>query len=175
MTNSPYNVLFLCTGNSARSIMAEGILRKEGRGRFAAFSAGSQPKGAVNPLAIKVLESFGYPIDGYRSKPWDEFAAPGAPEMDFVFTVCDSAAGEACPIWPGQPMTAHWGIEDPAAVEGTPVQKEAAFVTAFKYLRNRVTVFAALPLRGISAMALQAKLREIGRMDGASLGSRKAS
>jgi arsenate reductase (thioredoxin) len=169
-----YNVLFLCTGNSARSIMAEGILRKEGAGRFAAFSAGSHPKGAVNPLAIKVLGSFGYPIDGYRSKPWDEFAAPGAPRLDFVFTVCDSAAGEACPVWPGQPVTAHWGIEDPAAVEGTPVQREAAFVTAFKYLRNRITVFAALPMRSISMMALQAKLGEIGRMEGSSSGSRKA-
>ncbi len=174
MNDALYNVLLLCTGNSARSIMAEGILRKEGAGRFAAFSAGSHPKGAVNPLAIKVLEFFGYPIDGYRSKPWDEFAAPGAPRLDFVFTVCDSAAGEACPVWPGQPMTAHWGIEDPAAVEGTPVQREAAFVTAFKYLRNRITVFTALPMRSISTMALQAKLREIGRMEGSSSGSKKA-
>jgi arsenate reductase len=173
--NDPlYNVLFLCTGNSARSIMAEGILRKEGAGRFTAFSAGSDPKGAVNPLAVKVLESFGYPIDGYRSKPWDEFAAPGAPPLDFVFTVCDSAAGEACPVWPGQPMTAHWGIEDPAAVEGTPMQKEAAFVTAFKYLRNRITLFTALPMRSISSMTLQTKLREIGRMEGASSASKKA-
>jgi arsenate reductase len=174
MSDDAFNVLFLCTGNSARSIMAESILRKEGAGRFAAFSAGSHPKGAVNPLAIKVLESFGYPIDGYRSKPWDEFAAPAAPPLDFVFTVCDSAAGEACPVWPGQPMTAHWGIEDPAAVEGTPIQKEAAFVTAFKYLRNRITVFTALPMRSISSMALQTKLREIGRMEGASSASKKA-
>jgi arsenate reductase (thioredoxin) len=174
MSDDAFNVLFLCTGNSARSIMAEGILRKEGAGRFAAFSAGSHPKGAVNPLAVKVLESFGYPIDGYRSKPWDEFAAPGAPPLDFVFTVCDSAAGEACPVWPGQPMTAHWGIEDPAAVEGTPMQKEAAFVTAFKYLRNRITLFTALPMRSISSMALQTKLREIGRMEGASSASKKA-
>jgi arsenate reductase len=154
--------------------MAEGILRKEGRGRFNAFSAGSHPKGAVNPLAIKVLESFSYPIDGYRSKPWDEFAAPGAPEMDFVFTVCDSAAGEVCPIWPGQPMTAHWGIEDPAAVEGTPIQKEAAFVTAFRYLRNRITVFTALPLRSISKMALSARLHQIGQMEGATSLAKKA-
>ncbi len=174
MNDALYNVLLLCTGNSARSIMAEGILRKEGAGRFAAFSAGSHPQGAVNPLAIKVLESFGYPIDGYRSKPWDEFAAPGAPRLDFVFTVCDSAAGEACPVWPGQPVTAHWGIEDPAAVEGTPVQREAAFVTAFKYLRNRITVFTALPMRSISMMALQAQLREIGRMEGSSSGSKTA-
>jgi arsenate reductase len=174
MSDSLFNVLFLCTGNSARSIMAEGILRKEGLGRFAAFSAGSHPKGSVNPLAIQVLGSFGYPTDGYRSKPWDEFAAPGAPRLDFVFTVCDSAAGEACPVWPGQPMIAHWGIEDPAAVEGTSLQKETAFVTAFKYLRNRIAVFAALPMRSISSMALQAKLREIGRMEGSSAGSKKA-
>jgi arsenate reductase (thioredoxin) len=175
MSDRPFNVLFLCTGNSARSIMAEGILRKEGAERFKAFSAGSHPKGAVNPLAIRVLESFGYPTDGYRSKPWDEFAEPGAPRLDFVFTVCDSAAGEACPVWPGQPMTAHWGIEDPAAVQGADIQKEAAFVTAFKYLRNRITVFTALPMRSISAMALQARLREIGQMEGASFAPEKAS
>ncbi len=174
MSDGVYNVLFLCTGNSARSIMAEGILRKEGRGRFNAFSAGSHPKGAVNPLAIKVLESFGYPTDGYRSKPWDEFAAPAAPEMDFVFTVCDSAAGEECPVWPGQPMTAHWGIEDPAAVNGAPIQKEAAFVTAFRYLRNRITVFTALPLRSISKMTLSAKLHQIGQMEGATSLAEKA-
>jgi arsenate reductase (thioredoxin) len=173
MPDGVYNVLFLCTGNSARSIMAEGILRKEGQGRFNAFSAGSHPKGAVNPLAIKVLESFKYSTDGYRSKPWDEFAGPDAPKMDFVFTVCDSAAGEACPIWPGQPTTAHWGVEDPAAVEGTPIQKEAAFVTAFKYLRNRIVIFTALPLRSITALALSAKLREIGQMEGASSGVKK--
>ncbi len=173
MSEGVYNVLFLCSGNSARSIMAEGILRTEGRGRFKAFSAGSHPKGAVNLLAIKVLESFKYPTDGYRSKPWEEFAGPDAPKMDFVFTVCDTAAGEACPIWPGQPMTAHWGIEDPAAVQGTPIQKEAAFVTAFKYLRNRIMVFTALPLRSISALALSAKLRDIGRMEGSSSGVKK--
>ena len=175
MSDGAFNVLFLCTGNSARSIMAEGILRKEGAGRFNAFSAGSHPKGAVNPLAIKVLKSFGCPSDGYRSKAWDEFTKPGAPRLDFVFTVCDSAAGEACPVWLGQPMTAHWGIEDPAAVEGADIQKEAAFVTAFKSLRNRITVFTALPMRSISAMALQMKLREIGRMEGASFGPKKAS
>ena len=175
MSDGAFNVLFLCTGNSARSIMAEGILRKEGAGRFNAFSAGSHPKGAVNPMAIKVLELFGCPSDGYRSKAWDEFTKPGAPRLDFVFTVCDSAAGEACPVWLGQPMTAHWGIEDPAAVEGADIQKEAAFVTAFKSLRNRITVFTALPMRSISAMALQMKLREIGRMEGASFGPKKAS
>src|SRR5271154_6108354 len=172
--SNPYNVLFLCTGNSARSILAESILQKDGAGRFRAFSAGSHPKGAINPFALKVLEAFGYPHEGFRSKSWDEFAEAGAPPMDFVFTVCDSAAGEACPVWPGQPMTAHWGIEDPAAVVGTPIQQEAAFVTAFRYLRNRITVFTALPLRSISKMALSAKLREIGQMEGASTGVKKA-
>src|SRR5271169_4792964 len=178
MNDSPsnrYNVLFLCTGNSARSIMAEGILRKEGAGRFNVFSAGSRPKGAVNPLAIKVLESFNYPADGYRSKSWDEFAAPGGPEMDFVFTVCDSAAGEACPVWPGQPMTAHWGIEDPAAVEGTDIQKEAAYVAAFRYLRNRITPFTSLPLRSIDRLSLATRLREIGGAQGSTQGLNKAS
>ena len=124
MSHSPFNVLFLCTGNTARSVLAEGILRKEGGGQFNAFSAGSQPKGVVNPFAIKTLEAFGYPTDGYRSKSWDEYAGPKAPSMDFIFTVCDNAAGETCPIWPGHPMTAHWGVEDPAAVEGTDLEKE---------------------------------------------------
>jgi protein-tyrosine-phosphatase len=167
MTDRIYNVLFLCTGNTARSILAEGILRKEGAGRFRAFSAGSFPKGTVNPLALKVLESFGYPTDAMRSKSWNEFAVPDAPQMDFVFTVCDGAAGEICPIWPGVPMTAHWGIEDPASVEGSEIQKEAAFVTAFRYLKNRITAFTSLPLAGIDEMALARKLRGIGRMDGA--------
>ena len=167
MSERPFNVLFLCTGNSARSVLAEGILRKDGAGRFNAFSAGSQPKGAINPFALKVLEVYGYPPAGYRSKSWDEFAAPGAPVMDFVFTVCDSAAGEACPIWPGQPMTAHWGIEDPAAVEGSDIEKERAFVTAFKYLKNRISVFVSLPIRSLDKMALRAKLLDIGRLDGA--------
>ena len=131
MTERIYNVLFLCTGNSARSILAESIMRKDGRGRFRSFSAGSQPKGQVNPFALKVLARLDYPNDGMRSKSWEEFAAPDAPVMDFVFTVCDSAAGEACPLWPGHPLTAHWGIEDPAAVAGTDIEKEAAFVAAF--------------------------------------------
>jgi len=161
-----YNVLFLCTGNTARSVLAEGILRKDGAGRFNAYSAGSQPKGVVNPFALKVLGDQGYPTDGFRSKNWDEFAVPGAPVMDFVFTVCDSAAGEACPLWPGQPMTAHWGIPDPAAVDGTDLEKEAAFVTAFKQMRNRITVFTALPLKSIDALSLNAKLKEIGRLEG---------
>ena len=167
MAERIFNVLFLCTGNTARSILAESILRKEGAGRFQTFSAGSHPKGAVNPFAIKVLESLNYPTDGLRSKPWDEFAAPGAPVMDFVFTVCDAAAGEECPIWPGQPMTAHWGIEDPAAVEGTDIQKEAAFVLAARYLKNRISVFINLPLKSIDQLSLNKKLREIGALEGA--------
>jgi len=161
------NVLFLCTGNTARSVLAEGILRKDGAGRFNAFSAGSQPKGVVNPFALKVLGGYGYPVGGYRSKSWDEFAAPGAPVMDFVFTVCDSAAGEACPFWPGQPMTAHWGIEDPAAVDGTDLEKEAAFVTAFRQMRNRISAFAALPVKSLDRMTLKARLDAIGQFEGA--------
>ena len=167
MADRPYNVLFLCTGNSARSIMAEGILRKDGAGRFNAFSAGSQPKGTVNPFALKVLDSFDYPTDGFRSKSWDEFAEPDAPVMDFVFTVCDNAAGEACPVWPGQPMTAHWGIEDPAAVEGPDIEKERAFVQAFKFLKNRISVFLALPMASLDQVALTHHLQEIGRLEGA--------
>ncbi|HVP98408.1 MAG TPA: arsenate reductase ArsC [Roseiarcus sp.] len=169
MSERQFNVLFLCTGNSARSILAESILRRDGKGRFAAYSAGSHPKGSVNPFALKVLESYDYPTDGFRSKSWDEFAKPGAPNLDFAFTVCDSAAGEACPIWPGQPMTAHWGIEDPAAVEGTDIEKERAFVTAFKYLRNRISVFVSLPIKSLDSLTLSAKLREIGRMEGATV------
>jgi arsenate reductase len=167
MTDRIYNVLFLCTGNSARSILAESILNKDGAGRFRAFSAGSQPKGAVNPFALKVLGSFEYPTEGFRSKSWEEFAQSGAPVMDFVFTVCDNAAGETCPVWPGQPMTAHWGIEDPAAVEGPDIEKEKAFVAAFRYMRNRISVFAALPVASLDKAALGSKLREIGRGEGA--------
>ncbi|ACI94843.1 transcriptional regulator, ArsR family [Afipia carboxidovorans OM5] len=170
MPDRVYNVLFLCTGNSARSILAEAILRKDGSGRFRAFSAGSQPKGAVNPVALRVLASLDYPTDSLRSKSWQEFAAPDAPVMDFVFTVCDSAAGESCPVWPGQPMTAHWGIEDPAAVEGTDIQKEAAFVAAFRYMKNRIALFTALPLGSIDAMALGTKLRDIGNSEGSTSG-----
>ena len=167
MAEQIFNVLFLCTGNSARSILAESILRKEARGRFRAYSAGSHPKGAVNPFALKVLASLEYPTEGLRSKSWDEFAASGAPIMDFVFTVCDTAAAETCPVWPGQPMTAHWGIEDPAAVDGTDIQKEAAFVLAARYLRNWITIFASLPLKSLDKLSLNAKLREIGALDGA--------
>ena len=175
MTDRIYNVLFLCTGNSARSILAESIMRKDGQGRFRSFSAGSQAKGQVNPFALKVLEALNYPTDGMRSKSWGEFATPDAPVMDFVFTVCDNAAGESCPVWPGQPMTAHWGIEDPAAVEGTDIQKEAAFVAAFRYLKNRIGVFTNLPLRGIDKLSLGTKLREIGRLDGATHPQPKAN
>jgi arsenate reductase len=163
-----YNVLFLCTGNSARSILAESILRKDGAGRFQAFSAGSTPKGKVHPLALSTLERMDYPTDGMRSKSWLEFAAPDAPVMDFVFTVCDNAAGEACPVWPGQPMTAHWGIEDPAAFEGTELEQQAAFITAFRYLKNRIGAFINLPLRSIDKLSLGTRLREIGRSEGAS-------
>jgi len=168
MADRIFNVLFLCTGNSGRSILAESILRKIGSDRFAAFSAGSHPKGAVNPFAIKVLDRLEYPTDGLRSKSWDEFAAPGAPTMDFVFTLCDDDASETCPVWPGQPMTAHWGIEDPAAVEGTDIQKEAAFVTAARYVRNRIAAFVALPIRSLDTLSLNKKLREIGALEGAS-------
>ena len=174
MPDRMFNVLFLCTGNTARSVLAESILRKEGRGRFQSFSAGSQPKGTVNPFAIKVLRDMDYPVDGLRSKSWQEFAQAGAPAMDFVFTVCDNAAGEACPIWPGQPMTAHWGIEDPAAVEGTDLQKEAAFVGAFRYLKNRIAIFASLPLSSIDRLSLGTRLRDIGRIEGATIAQGRA-
>ena len=174
MTDRVFNVLFLCTGNSARSILAESVLRKDGAGGFRAFSAGSRPKGAVNPFALRVLRAFDYPADGFRSKSWDEFATPNAPKMDFVFTVCDDAAGEACPVWPGHPMTAHWGIEDPAAVEGSDIEKERAFNTAFRYMRNRVTSFIALPFASLDKMALTNRLREIGHMDGATRASQGA-
>ena len=168
MPDKIYNVLFLCTGNSARSIIAESIMRKDSVGRFHSFSAGSQPKGEVNPFALKVLKAANYPTESMRSKSWLEFAAPEAPVMDFVFTVCDTAAGETCPVWPGQPMTAHWGIEDPAAVQGTDIEKEAAFVAAFRYLKNRISIFTNLPLRSIDNLSLATKLREIGKLKGSS-------
>ncbi len=175
MNDSKYNVLFLCTGISARSVIAESILRKDGAAHFNAFSAGSHPKGEINPFTLKALAAYGCPTDGFRSKSWDEFAAPGAPQLDFVFTVCDSAAGEACPIWPGQPMTAHWGIEDPAAIEGTNIEKERAFNTAFRYLKNRISVFISLPIRSLDKLTLNAKLREIGRQDGATSKANRAN
>lgn len=168
MTDRVYNVLFLCTGNSARSILAESILRQEGAGRFNSFSAGSQPKGEVNPFALKVLAALDYPSEGFRSKAWDEFAVPGAPEMDFVFTVCDDAAGEACPVWPGQPMTAHWGIEDPSNVMGTDIEKERAFSTAARFMKNRIMAFLSLPISSIDRMAVDHHLQVIGRMEGTS-------
>jgi arsenate reductase len=175
MGDQVYNVLFLCTGNTARSIMAEGILRKDGAGRFCAFSAGSQPKGMVNPYALMTLAAYGYPAEDFRSKSWDEYALPGAPRMAFVFTVCDNAAGEVCPIWPGQPMTAHWGIEDPAAIEGGDMDKQRAFNDAFRYLRNRIAAFISLPLRSIGKLALSAQLEEIGRMQGSTLKTEETS
>jgi arsenate reductase (thioredoxin) len=165
MTERTYNVLFLCTGNSARSILAESILNYDGAGRFKAYSAGSFPKGEVHPMALDVLKGLGFPHEGFCSKSWDEFAGAGAPQFDFIFTVCDNAAGETCPIWPGHPMTAHWGIEDPAAVEGD--GQRDAFVQALRYLRRRIELFLALPLSAIDDMALKTKLEEIGRLEGA--------
>ena len=159
----PYNVLFLCTGNSARSILSEALLNKRGQGKFRAFSAGSHPTGRVNPQALDLLQKLGYSTDKLRSKNWDEFAAPGAPPLDFVFTVCDNAAGEVCPVWPGQPITAHWGIPDPAAVEGTDEQKQKAFNEAFLILERRISLFLSLPLRSLEQLVLQERLSEIGR------------
>lgn len=172
MAEKIYNVLFLCTGNSARSILGEVIMNNLGKGRFRAFSAGSQPKGAVHPMALSVLETAGLPTEGLRSKSWDEFSGPDAPVIDFLFTVCDNAAGETCPIWPGHPMTAHWGIEDPAAVEGE--GQRAAFLKAMHYLQNRISLFLALPHDSIDGMALREKLRQIGRTDGATTKSEEA-
>jgi arsenate reductase len=163
MTQRAFNVLFLCTGNSARSILAESILNRLGAGRFKAFSAGSQPKGQVHPYVIDLLAKLNYPTAGLRSKSWDEFAAPGAPALDFVFTVCDNAANEVCPIWPGQPMTAHWGLPDPVAVEGTEVERRLAFAEAYRMLNNRIGIFASLPLKSLDKLSLQRRLDEIGR------------
>ena len=163
MTDPVFNVLFLCTGNSARSILAECILNREGKGRFRAFSAGSHPKGQVHPFAIDLLKKMNHPTAGLRSKSWDEFAAPDAPKLDFVFTVCDTAANEVCPIWPGQPMTAHWGIPDPAAAEGTDAERHLAFADAYRMLNNRISVFTSLPLRSLDRLTLQKRLDEIGR------------
>src|SRR3974390_3178469 len=166
MPDHPFNVLFLCTGNSARSILAEAILNKVGAGKFRAFSAGSQPKGQVHREAAKLLQSLGYDTKPFRSKSWNEFAKPGAPALDFVFTVCDNAAGETCPLWPGQPMTAHWGIPDPAAATGLPAEIALAFKDAYRMLARRIEVFVALPIRSLDQLSLQAKLKEIGRMEG---------
>jgi arsenate reductase len=163
MTPKPYNVLFLCTGNSARSIMAERLMEHWGKGRFHSFSAGSHPTGNVNPLAIAVLEKVHLRADDLRSKSWDEFAAPGAPMLDFVFTVCDQAAGEVCPVWPGQPMTAHWGVPDPAAATGSDEQRLHAFREAFRVLENRIKLFVSLPIGKLDKLTLARKLREIGK------------
>ena len=161
-----FNVLFLCTGNSARSVMGECILNRLGRGRFRAFSAGSYPRGEINPHTIETLRKLNYVTDGLRSKSWDEFAAPGAPELQFVFTVCDQAAQEACPLWPGQPMSAHWGIPDPAAAQGNEAEQRIAFADAYRMLYNRISIFASLPFASLDRLALQRRLDEIGREGG---------
>ena len=165
MTDNIYNVLFLCTGNSARSILAESLLNRWGRGRFHAFSAGSHPKGEVHPIALALLKQLDFPIEGLRSKPWDEFEAAGAPSLHFVFTVCDNAAGEVCPVWPGKPVTAHWGIPDPAAVEGSDADKWVAFRTALRTLENRVRTFASLPLASLQGIQLKRELDRIGKTE----------
>jgi arsenate reductase len=167
MPERSFNVLFLCTGNSARSVIAEAILNKIGGDKFHAYSAGSRPKGAVNPNTIRLLQGLGYDTSNYYSKSWDEFAKPGAPAFDFIFTVCDDAAGETCPVWPGKPVTAHWGIADPAAVTGSDVEIAQAFQAAYRYLHNRISLFAALPFDSLDRMALASRLKEIGRLEGA--------
>ena len=158
-----YNVLFLCTGNSARSIMAEVLLNAKGAGRFKAYSAGSHPKGQVHPLALELIAKNRLPVEGLRSKSWDEFAKPGAPQLDFVFTVCDNAAGETCPVWPGQPMTAHWGIPDPAAVKGSDGEKRKAFLVAYKQISTRISLLLNLPLASLDRLSMQKKLDAIGK------------
>ncbi len=165
MSEQPFNVLFLCAGNSARSIFAESLLNHWGRGRFVGFSAGSVPKDEVHPMALEVLKYMNVPAEGLRTKSWDEFAEPGAPEMDFVFTVCDAAAGEVCPAWPGQPMTAHWGIADPAAVRGTEKERLAAFRTAFSELDSRIKLFTSLPIRTLDRIKLEEHLHAIGKSE----------
>ena len=159
----PYNVLFLCTGNSARSILAESLMNTLGKSKFRAFSAGSLPKGQVHPLALELLRRSNLPAEGFRSKSWDEFAAPGAPPMDFIFTVCDNAAGEVCPVWPGKPMSAHWGIADPAAADGTDAEKAFAFLNTLKELETRIKLFTKLPIDSLDRTTLQAKLRDVGK------------
>lgn len=161
---NPYNVLFLCTGNSARSILAEAIMSRFGAPKFRAYSAGSQPKGEVNPLTITLLRSLNFKTDAFRSKNWEEFARPDAPTLDFVFTVCDNAANEVCPVWPGQPMSAHWGVPDPAAAEGSAAVIAQAFADAYRMLQNRITVFTNLPIEGLDRLTLQRKIDDIGKM-----------
>jgi protein-tyrosine-phosphatase len=167
MTDQSYNVLFLCTGNSARSIMAEAILNKLGAGHFRAYSAGSYPKGRVHPEALRLLTSLGYDTSTFRSKSWGEFADPGAPLLDFVFTVCDNAAGETCPVWPGQPMTAHWGVPDPAEAKGNSAEVALAFKDAYRMLHQRISIFTSLPLKSLDQISLQRKLNDIGRIESA--------
>src|SRR5712691_1524981 len=175
MTNRIYNALFLCTGNSARSIMAEAILNEKGKGKFRAYSAGSQPKGAVNPNTIKLLQGMGYDVSSFRSKSWDEFAKPGAPSFDFIITVCDDAANEPCPVWPGKPMTAQWGVADPAAVKGTDGEIARAFREAYTLLLRRIELLAALKIFSLDQLSLQARLSEIGRIEGATAKARAES
>jgi arsenate reductase (thioredoxin) len=175
MADRPYNVLFLCTGNSARSIIAEAILNRLGAGNFRAYSAGSQPKGQINPHTIQLLQSLGYDTSDYRSKSWDEFAKADEPKFDFVFTVCDHAAAEACPVWPGQPMTAHWGIPDPAEAKGTPAEIALAFRDAYRLLNQRISIFTALPLRSLDKLSLQNKLRDIGHLEGSTARATEAT
>lgn len=163
MSDGVYNVLFLCTGNSARSIMAEAILNRDGQGRFKAYSAGSHPAGAVRPEALSLLKKLNFKTEGLRSKDWAEFAEPGAPVMDFVFTVCDQAARETCPVWPGQPMSAHWGLPDPAAAVGNETERQVAFYEAFRMLNNRISIFMNLPMASLDRLSLQKKLDEIGQ------------
>lgn len=163
MGDKCYNVLFLCTGNSARSIMAEALLNRLGDGRFRAFSAGSHPKGIVHPLAIELLKNSGHSVDNLHSKDWQVFATPTAPAMDFIFTLCDKAAGEACPTWPGRPISAHWGLEDPAAATGTDADRRKAFTQAYRHLINRLQIFLSLPIGKLDALSLQQHVREIGR------------
>lgn len=167
MADRTFNVLFLCTGNSARSIIAEAILNKTGGNRFRAWSAGSQPKGQVNPHTLTLLRNLGYDTSSFRSKSWDEFAKPGTPPLDFIFTVCDNAAGEACPIWPGKPMTAHWGVPDPAEATGSDAAIAQAFADTYRMLNQRIGIFTALPIASLDRMTMQNRLREIGRMQGA--------
>jgi protein-tyrosine-phosphatase len=163
MSQPPYNILFLCTGNSARSILAEAIMNRAGRGRFKAWSAGSHPKGEVHPQALNLLQSLNYPIEGLRSKSWDEFEAPGAPHLDFIVTVCDNAAGEVCPIWPGKPVRSHWGIPDPAAVEGSLSEISLAFAEAYRQMSNRIGLFLALPIANLDGLSIKRRMDEIGQ------------